>query len=205
MEQTVCRKRAKVAGVFAILLALNELLNFLLYFVRVVQYSGIPAENLIRNLVMLSALAVIVIQAMRNKSGVVLFVAVTVYTAAFQWFTLTGIIRGTTKPNVYTYIMLLSLVSLIVVAAFSAFKCDRLVRYTWYLPVLITLVFALGYYAYNIEYYADLFSIGLSFEDYIYRGSAANNLFLRPVFVLYLMLWLKSMADERLRRETYRW
>ena len=204
MEQTVCRKRAKVAGVFTIFLALNELLNFLLYFVRVVQYSGIPAENLIRNLVMLSALTVVVIQAMRNKSGVVLFVAVTVYAAAFQWLTLTGIIRGTIKPSVYTYIMLLSLVSLIVVAAFSAFKCDRLVRYTWYLPALIALVFALGYYVHNLEYYAAIFSAGMDFAELIYRLTNLSVLPLRPVVYLYLGLWLKSLADEHLRRGSYR-
>ena len=197
MDQAISRSRGKVAGVFTIYLALNGLINFLLYFIRVVPIGGVPVANLIRNLVMISALVVVVIQTMRNKSGVVLFVAVIVYAAAFQWFTVTGMIKGTIKPSVYTYIMLLSLVSWIVVTAFSAFKCDRLVRYTWYLPALIALAFALGYCA-------SIFSAGMDFEDFVYSVFSVNDWFIRPVFVLYLGLWLKSLADEHLRRGSYR-
>lgn len=197
MDQAISRSRGKVAGVFTIYLALNGLINFLLYFIRVVPIGGVPVANLIRNLVMISALVVVVIQTMRNKSGVVLFVAVIVYAVAFQWFTVTGMIKGTIKPSVYTYIMLLSLVSWIVVTAFSAFKCDRLVRYTWYLPALIALAFALGYYA-------SIFSAGMDFEDFVYSVFSVNDWFIRPVFVLYLGLWLKSLADEHLRRGSYR-
>ena len=204
MDQAISRSRGKVAGVFTIYFALNGLITFLLYFIRVVPNGGIPVANLIRNLVMISALVVVVIQTMRNKSGVVLFVAVIVYAAAFQWFTVTGMIKGTIKPNVYTFIMLLSLVSLIVVTAFSAFKCDRLVRYTWYLPVLIALVFALGYYVHNLEYYAAIFSAGMDFAELIYRLTNLSVLPLRPVVYLYLGLWLKSLADENLRRGSYR-
>lgn len=204
MDQAISRSRGKVAGVFTIYLALNGLINFLLYFIRVVPIGGVPVANLIRNLVMISALVVVVIQTMRNKSDVVLFVAVIVYAAAFQWFTVTGMIKGTIKPSVYTYIMLLSLVSWIVVTAFSAFKCDRLVRYTWYLPVLIALAFALGYYVHNMENYAAIFSAGMDFEYLVYTVFSVNDWFIRPVFVLYLGLWLKSLADENLRRGSYR-
>lgn len=204
MDQAISRSRGKVAGVLVIVLILNGIINFLGYFVQVVPNSGIPVPNLIRNLVMLSALTVFVIQAMRNKSGVLLFVAATVFVAAFLWFTVPMIIKGTAKPGVQTYCMMLSLACLILVAAFSAFNLDRVVRYTWYLPSLTGLAFVLIYYARTFEIHFSLISGSSSFAELIYRLTNLSVLPLRPVVYLYLGLWLKSLADEHLRRGSYR-
>ena len=48
MDQAISRSRGKVAGVFTIYFALNGLITFLLYFIRVVPNGGIPVANLIR-------------------------------------------------------------------------------------------------------------------------------------------------------------
>lgn len=206
MDKLASRNKGKVAGAYMIM----YLLLMLYYSWRSLRYIITYGDSLyqlyenplyhtlnaISNITISAACIVIIVCAFLNKNNLVLFIASVVYLIGDRLiFILNRLgvdVRVSGEFSLMGAIYILGVVSVVVVIAFSVFKLNKAVKYTWYLPAVFK---GITFSSYMISCFGDENGGALAMLANISMVLLNRN-FIFIIAFLYLGLWLKAKAEE---------